>query len=264
MVKVMALNRERLVLFSTISFAAFFTFISTSLWAANQDAISDRLDGVALIGLSPPQDIAYNVPVMPPREALDKIKMALAFIRRKSPFNIVRIETLKNNGPVTIIYDPRYPNPKADVGTVRVAIFLPNIANEDTRPKGGKKFFALIGRHGIKWPLPELAAVIVHELVGHGTQHLENRTETTRNGDLECQASLYQERAHQDFGMDKFSREMIVFQKQLAEICGNFIRYHENHSPDHARVWEVLNPDIPALLAVFKRYLADLDKGSSE
>lgn len=245
-------------MFATISFTAFFTLVTTSLWAANQGAISDRLDGVTLIGLSPPPDVTYDVPIMPPREGLDKIIKALALIRRQSPLNAARIETLKKDGPVTVIYEPRYPNRKIDISTVRVAVFLPSLSKDEGGPADGKKYYAVIGRHGIKWPEPDLAAILVHELVGHGMQHLRGRIEGTRNADLECEATLYQEKAHQDFGMDKFSAEMIKFQKQLAGLCMNFIAYLKKNDPERARLWEAASPDVPELLRAFEDYLKSL------
>ena len=230
---------------------------SDTLAAARNKAVTDNRDGITLIGLFPPPDVTYDVPVLPPREGLDKIIKALQLIRRQSPLNAAGIETLKKNGPVTVIYEPRYPNPKIDLSTVRVAVFLPSLS-KGGGPADGKKYYAVIGRHGIKWPEPDLAAILVHELVGHGMQHFRGRIEGTRNADLECEATLYQEKAHQDLGMDKFSAEMIKFQKQLAGLCMNFIAYLKKNDPERARLWEAASPDVPELLRAFERYLKSL------
>ena len=245
-------------------FAAVFFFLSAPPQAAaKKDLVHDKHAGITLIGLKPPAEIVYDVPIMGPREALERIIKALKLIQGKSPFSVSQFENLKKNGPVTIIYDPRYPDPKADISSVRVAVFLPGLSNGDGGLVEGKKFYALIGRHGIKWPLSELAAVLVHELAGHGTQHLKGLTKTVRPGDLECQASLYQEMAHQNLGMDKFSSEMISFQKQLAVICRNFIDFIRKHDPESVRLWEVSNPDIPKLLGAFESYLKSMGNESS-
>ncbi len=227
---------------------------SDTLAAARKKPVTDKRDGIALIGLFPPPDVTFDVPVLPPREGLDKIIKALQLIRRLSPLNAAKIETLKKSGPVTIIYEPRYPNPKIDLSTVRIAVFMPSLSKRGA-PTDGKKYYTVIGRHGIKWPEPDLAAILIHELVGHGMQHFRDRIEGTRNADLECEATLYQEKAHQDFGMDKFSAEMIKFQKQLADLCMNFIAYLKKNDPERARLWEVASPDVPELLRGFEDYL---------
>lgn len=254
MVKVIEAHRARPIGFATIWLAAFICLISTPPWADSHIIVEQR-DGMTLAAIKPPPGTSYDVPLMPAREGLKRINAAFRLLHRKSPYSIAQIETLKKNGPVTVIYDPRYPNPKIDISTVRVAIFLPNLSKDKSGTADGKKYFALIGRHGIKWPEPELAAVLAHELVGHGMQHFRDRIEGTRNVDLECEATLYQEMAHQDLGMDKFSGEMIRFQKQLASLCMNFIAYLKKNDPPRARLWEAISPDVPELLSVFDNYL---------
>ena len=214
-------------------------------------------DDITVIGMHPPAGVAFNVPILGPGEALEKITKALALIKRESSYSATRIETLKKNGSVLIVYDPRYPDRNADLATVQVALFLPKFfAQGEDVP--GKSFLVVVGRHGIKWPLPELAAVLVHELVGHGMQHLEDRLETMRSIDSECEAWLYTEMAHQNLGMDKFARGMIEFQKQLAYQCDNFLRHLRKNDPAGLKLWEVLNPDVPKLLGRFEVYLDDL------
>ena len=89
-------------------------------------------------------------------------------------------------------------------------------------------------------------------------QHFRDRIEGTRNADLECEATLYQEKAHQDLGMDKFSAEMIKFQKQLAGLCMNFIAYLKKNDPERARLWEAASPDVQELLRAFENYMKSL------
>lgn len=226
--------------------------------AAGQGMVVTEHDGIILIGMSPPPGVTYDVSVVGPSEALDRIRKTLALIQQRSPFATARIETLKKNGPVFIIYDPRYPDSKLNMATLQVAAFLPQFFHEDADGEAGKRFPAVVSRHGIKWPLPELATVIVHELVGHGMQHLEDRRDTMRSLDKECEAWLYEEMANQDLGIDKKSREMIEFRQQLEKIhCSDFKIYMRKSTPSLAKLWDVLNPDVPRLFEIFADYLDD-------
>jgi hypothetical protein len=127
-----------------------------------------------------PGDITdFDVNVMAEGAALKKLCTALDLIYNMSDFSRRKIEILK------AIFKPSYfrkPGSKAP-------------------PK--KDFLIIVSRLGIQWPVRELAAVLVHELVGHGIQHLSDRLKTMRPMDLECEAWMYQERAHQDFKLVK-------------------------------------------------------------
>ena len=108
----------------------------------------------------------------------------------------------------------------------------------------------------IKHPLPDLAGGgIVHELVGHGMQHLRDRLEGRRQLDVECEASLYELNAYHDFKMDKLSWEMILFRKELQEFnCDDFGRYMRKNTPTMMKLWDEINLDVPRLLDVFDEY----------
>ena len=224
-------------------------------------AVGKDYDGITLLSLPPKPGVTYDVDLVDPLPALEKIAAALDILYKESPFSAGKIEALKRNGRVEIIYDPNHPVPKTSMATVQVAKFLPHY-----REKGGygsKNFLAVVGRHGIKWPVRELAAVLVHELVGHGTQHLNDRLATMRNVDLECEAWLYEEKAYQDFRFDKFSREMILFRQQLEGVgftpgyCTDFKRHMQKNTPEMMRFWDSLNPDVPKLLEAFEDFLRD-------
>lgn len=236
---------------------------SDTLAAAHEEAVTGEQDGITLIGLFPPPGGDFDVPIVDPRDGIVRIKQALSIIERESSASARRLQTLKDNGPVTIVYDPRYPIPELHRGTVEVAAFLPKyLPPSDPRFKSGKDFLVVIGRHGIKWPVRELAGVLVHELAGHGMQHFTGRREIMRNMDMECEAWLFQEMAHQDFGIDKLSGPMVRFQKQLASVCDYFIRHLRKTDPEGTRLWENLNPDVPKLLTRFEGYLNKLrDQG---
>lgn len=219
-----------------------------------------EVDGVLLIAKSASSGASYDVPLVDAKAGLEKLKKALALVMGQSPFSRRQIRRLAANGPVVIIYDPSYPKPKADFAMINVAVFLPRLLDKVKRLGAGKKFPTVVGRHGIKWPLKELGAVLVHELVGHGIQHLKNRRDVMRLGDMECEAWLYEEMAYQDFGLDKFSSEMIRFRKELDGQCRNFSRYLREKDPKGLKLWENLNPNVPKLLNSFEAYLKDLKR----
>ena len=234
--------------------------------AAASVAVGKDYGGITLLTMSPNPGVEYDVYLVDPVYALEQMIRALDIIYRESPFSAGKIEALKKDGKVEIIYDPNHPNPDTSMASIQVAKFLPRYRGIDGH--GGKNYLAVVDRHGIKWPLRELAAVLVHELVGHGTQHLNDRFKSLRNVDLECEAWLYEELAYQDFRFDKSSREMIKFRQQLEGInltpghCSEFKRYMQKTMPGRMRFWESLNPDVPKLLDAFEDYLKDLrDKG---
>ena len=79
-------------------------------------------------------------------------------------------------------------------------------------------------------------------LLDHGMQHLRDRLEGRRQLDVECEASLYELNAYQDFKMDKFAREMILFRKELQEFnCDDFRRYMRKNTPSMMKLWDELN-----------------------
>jgi hypothetical protein len=164
---------------------------------------------------------------------------------------------------VTIVYDPSYPDKMSNMSSIQVALFSPHhYKRSDANGQGGT-FLVIVSRHGIKWPLKELAAVMAHELVGHGIQHLNNRWGKMRLIDMECEAWLYEEMVYQNLKMDKFSNEMIDFKKQLEKQCDNFLRYLRKHDPKGAQLWETLNPDVPRLLQRFQPYLKSIQEAAN-
>jgi len=224
--------------------------------------------GIKLGAIAPKPGAKFDVDIMAPGAALAKIRAALEILYRESPFSAAKIEKLKAAGQVIITYDPNYPDPRANMSAVRVAAFVHQADENDMAGGREKSFLAVVSRPGINWPVRELAAVLAHELVGHGTQHLDGRFKRTRNVDLECEAWLFEEKAYQDFRFDKSSKEMIQFRKELegaglvGGYCSDFKRYLRKHAPARLGLWESINPDVPKLLAAFGDYLRDLrDKG---
>ncbi|MHA1598325.1 MAG: hypothetical protein ACTSV1_06345 [Alphaproteobacteria bacterium] len=221
------------------------------------DVLKSETNGISLIGLRSPAGMKFDVPITPPGKALKIIADALDLIIRKSPFTARQIKRLTTAGPVVIVYDPHYPNRLASMASIQVALFAPHFYDNGQRSRK-KKFLIVVSRHGVKWPEKELAAVLVHELVGHGIQHLNARWGDMRRIDMECEAWLYEEMAYQRLGMNKFSREMIDFKKQLAKQCDGFTRHLRNKDKAGLALWETLNPDVPKLLRHFSGYLKQL------
>jgi len=211
--------------------------------------------GISLIGLSPPAGEEFDVPIVDAAQGLQIIAQALALIENGSAFGKAQIERLKKSGPVTIVYDPRYPDKMSNMASIQVALFSPHYYKRAGYNAPASSFLVIVSRHGVKWPLKELAAVMAHELVGHGIQHLNNRWGKMRLIDMECEAWLYEEMAYQGLQMDKFSNVMIDFKKQLEKQCDSFLRYLRNNDPKGAALWDALNPDVPKLLEHFGPYL---------
>lgn len=211
--------------------------------------------GIHLVGMSLPPKADYDVDLLAIEPALDNIRRAIDRIYAGSPFSAERIETLKKNGKVTLVYDAVFP--KSKLASVVIAAFFPDFFQAE---KGGdKEFLVVISRFGVKWPTDKLAAVIVHELVGHGLQHLRGRTEKDRKIDKECEALIYEERAYQDFDVRRDTRDMQQFRRDVrSNWCADFRLYLTQAGLNADKVWNYGKPDVPALLVHFERYIKEL------
>lgn len=209
--------------------------------------------GVALLSVPAQPGKRYDVSLMDKDQGLEKLKTAFNLIAVNSPYSQRQIQRLKDAGTVALVYDPNYPPRTLD--KIIAASFFPHYFDPSGTNPGKRVFLAVVGRHGIKWPVKELAAVLAHELVGHGIQRLEGRIEGSRQLDTECEAWLYEELAYQDLKMDKKAKEMVQFRQELERIhCSDFKRYMAKTMPENLALWDVLNPDVPRLLSYFKIY----------
>jgi hypothetical protein len=261
--------------FLQLSYILFFSLLN--IWPAMTTTLSEKqarqiigektaapaltlseFNGISLIAITPSANKNFNVPIVTAKKALKTIKQALKLIDISSPFSKSQIELLKKNGPVIIVYDPRYPDKLSSMSSVKIALFSPYHYNRKTSNTSGHVFLVIVSRHGIKWPTKEFAAVMVHELVGHGIQHLNDSWGKMRLIDMECEAWLYEEMAYQDLKIDKFSNEMINFKKQLEKQCDSFLRHLRNYDRIGAALWNKLNPDIRKLLKHFADYQKQL------
>ena len=190
---------------------------------ANDARLEETVDGIRFVALPPDRSKTYDTRLMKGSDGLASLKAAMARLTSKSPFSARQLEVLKESGTVALVYLPG-DAPKSAATGENVAVFLPRYAPAGLQQ--GKSFIVVVGRHGVKWPTDELAAVLAHELVGHGMQHQRGRTKAMRPIDLECEAYLYEELANQDLGLDKFSAEMVRFRKGLeSHWCADFKAY---------------------------------------
>ena len=216
--------------------------------------------GLLLLTVDPGDISEFDVNIMAEAPALKKLRTALNLIYNMSDFSWQKIELLKKAGRVLVVYNPRFPDRKSTAAQLLLAVFKPSYFRAPGAKGPPKKdFLIIVSRLGIQWPVRELAAVLVHELVGHGIQHLRDRLKTMRPMDLECEAWMYQERAHQDLKLDKLKKDMVTFRMQLERVnCVGFRTYQRKNEPTEFKVWNALNPDIDRLLISFERYLAHL------
>ncbi|HCY83827.1 MAG TPA: hypothetical protein DHV36_01700, partial [Desulfobacteraceae bacterium] len=240
-------------------------FISSAMVHARTGPLDVRYDGIRIQTVPVDPDRSFDVNLMDAKKAIRKIKQALDLIDKKAKGLSRDINRIKATGDVYIVYNPNYPSREQDLAMVRVALFLPYYLDGQT-DNAKKPLPVIISRHGIKWPTDELAAILVHELVGHGDQYLKGLTDTARSNELECDAWLLEEQAYQDFGIDKSSRNMILFRKQLGGYngrsghCTAFLNHVRKTWPKKMKLYERLNPDVPALRKLLVKYMAHLEK----
>ncbi|MEC7203215.1 MAG: hypothetical protein VXW49_06045, partial [Pseudomonadota bacterium] len=206
--------------------------------------------------VAPRPDAKFDIELLPARPAIDRIKKAIDLLYRRSLFSAQAIKTLQGAGEVYVIYDPHFP--KSRFSSLTIAAFFPDYYQHDG---SSKKFVTVVGRYGAKWPARELAAVLAHELVGHGMQQYRGRMEHVRMIDLECEAYLYEEQAYQDLGLDKRSGEMIKFRQALEDYwCKSFRADIARWDKSKMALWERLNPDVPGILKLYLGYIDRLRK----
>ncbi len=210
--------------------------------------------GINLYAMKLPAVGTYDIDLLASDQALEKMQLAIDLIYKQSPFSVYAFERLKKAGKVTVVYDPDFP--KERFSSVTIAAFFPDFFQKEGHLK---EFLVVIGRYGIKWPLDKLAAVIVHELGGHGYQHLRGRTEQDRKIDRECEALLYEEAALQDFNVVRSTDDMVRFRHNMqTNWCSDFRRYMHDRDPKLMATWNSGKPDVPELLKVFEDYLVHL------
>ncbi len=220
---------------------------------AAEGRLEERAFGVSFVALPKDPKKSFDTKLLKGSDGLKNIKAALHHLVSKSAFSARKLEELKNSGDVTLVYLPG-DAPKSAATGENIAVFLPDFLPESANHR--KSFLVVIGRHGVKWPANELAAVLAHELVGHGIQLKRGRIGKLRPIDLECEAYLYEELANQDLALNKRTSEMVQFRKALeGHWCADFRAYMRQHRRQAMALWDTLNPNIPKLLNIFEAYL---------
>lgn len=238
-------------------FAAILAFAGLTAFADTAqavDAVTFEHKGIRLVARTAPPDVDFGMDITPARQGAEAIGDAIDLLYEKSPYNREAIERLKAAGRVIVIYDPQFP--PRELNKVTIAAYLPDYYDPDGV---SRDFVVIVGRYGAKWSTPELATVIAHELTGHGTQSLRGRVGQVREVDLECEAYLYQEKAQQDLGFDKGSRDMITARQELERYwCADFKTWLRKNRPASLGLWDRKNPDVPAILKDYLAYIEAL------
>lgn len=221
---------------------------------AEEVALRREHRGVELLAHNPTPGERFDTTLVSAQRGFTRLAAALDRLIEKSPRSARELAQLQRTGRVTLHYNPT--NLRNAQGDEAVAVFLPDYIRATARPSRQKIYLVIVGRHGIKWPIDELAATLAHELLGHGRQHRRNRLTGIRRIDAECEANLYEEIANQDLGLDKFSHKMIAFRQAMEyRWCADFKAYMRTERPGEMFLWDQLNPDVTRLLAAFKMYL---------
>jgi hypothetical protein len=244
------------VLLVPILFISIVNMVKASVVSSPEGLHQTVYRGIKIVALPPETGAHFDVSLTRGVVGIRKLEVALDFIYQKSSYNAERISFLQRAGNVFVLYDPNFPKERLHKGMFGLFVNkLPNFINAGKGENGRKNYVMVVGRHGNNWPVRELAGIIVHELVGHGTQHYRGRLSQMLQIDAECEAWLYHERANQDFGVNKRSRFMVTFRRNLEmKYCVNFKSYMKNRLPAELGIWESLNPSVPRLLQMFEVY----------
>ncbi len=236
-------------------FASFMLSLAVLSGYASAAIISEEHRGV-LLAAKPLPGEKLDITPASPAAAIKAMASAVDQVYAKSSFAADKINQLKKNGRIQIVYDAEFP--KLNLLDLTIAAFFPDFFQHGTK---NKDFVVVVGRYGAKWTPDELAAVIVHELVGHGLQHLRRHTSFMRNLDLECEAYLYQEQYYQAAKFDRTTRDQAGFRDALTnQWCSDFIRYMRKHAPDKMIWWGPAPIQVPKLLKIFAQYAQHLKK----
>ncbi len=222
-----------------------------------QDSIVKTIyRGIPIIGVQPDPTVKYDVTIMAPRRALEVIVEGFDLLLQTSPQAVADLTALKENGDLVIVYYPGHPRNVASTLGTDLAYFTARSPFQQGTGSG-KTFTVVFGRYIVKWGAEEIALTLSHELMGHGIQHLKNRLDSMRSLDKECEAYLIEEDVRQRLGIDKQSGMSVRFRQDLEwKFCVSFKQYMAKYEPDALAVWETLNPNVPVLLGVFQRYIA--------
>jgi len=222
-----------------------------------QAALREQHRGIDVVGMQLPPKAEYDIPLADPAATVAKIKAAVDRVLQASPVAAQGFETLSKAGQIRIVYDAAFP--ERSLSRVIVAAFLVG----EFQPQDGKRdFTVIVSRFGANWPMDELAAVLVHELIGHGLQRLRNRFGNDRPIDLECEARLWQQLYITDAGMPQDTQEMVAFRRTTdRRVCHDFRRYVRHLRPDLMQQWDSGRFAMADVIGLFDGYYTTIRKG---
>ena len=249
---------KRIALVLAAGFLGLFVSASAAEAADNGIAIDDYYRGIYLKVV--PADPAFkpDISLVSSDEAMHTLRSAIDLIYEQSPFNANALDHLKTQGDLVVIYDPGFP--EWTRGDITLAAFLPDFFEPAADAPGDTVFVAMLGRYIIKHSPAEIAAEgIVHELVGHGIQHMHGRLATGTKLNIECEASLYEYQAFRDLGVDLHTGYMVRFRQELENHhCDDFKRFMRKRKAWLMPLWDESPLDVKQILALFEEYLAQL------
>ncbi|MEQ9198370.1 MAG: hypothetical protein RLN80_00185 [Rhodospirillales bacterium] len=192
--------------------------------------------------------------VVPPADAIKKIRAALDLIYRKSPLNARLIDRLKEVGTVVLIYDPQHA--ESTLTENRLARFQTETGIEEIDRRTPLTFVAVLGKQVMYRDANELAGTIVHEVVGHGTQHRVGRLARMTVEDRECEARLFQLAAWQDLGVPQRATFVIQFRRSLEHLyCLPFRKWMAQRRHAQATGFDQIRIQPLELATAFRDYI---------
>ncbi len=262
-------SSRRLSLLASLAATLFILTAPAPGWAQNlvdtvwrlrpmtQAALREAHRGIDLVGMQLPPKADFDIPLADPAATVTKIKAAVDRVLQASPVAARGFETLSKAGQIRIIYDAAFP--ERSLSRVIIAAFLVG----EFQPQDGKRdFTVIVSRFGANWPVDELAAVLVHELIGHGLQRLKNRFGHDRPIDLECEARLWQQLYITDAGMPQDTQEMVAFRRTTdRRVCHDFRRYVRHLRPELMRQWDSGRFLMSQVIDLFDDYYVTIRKG---
>ena len=134
--------------------------------SANTRTLLSVHDGITLLYVRAENPSLAPLDALEPADAFERITEALILIKKRSRRHYAAIKAL--DGAVYIRYQPY--GFTGDYASSSLALFRQGTGIRELDAASDRNYVAVLGRYVVQWPAAELAGIIVHELVGHGTQ----------------------------------------------------------------------------------------------
>lgn len=142
--------------------------------SANATTLLGFHDGITLLYVREENPSLAHLDALEPADAFERITEALILIKQRSRRHYAAIKAL--DGAVYIRYLPY--GFSGDYASSSLALFRQGTGVGELDAASDRNYVAVLGRYVVQWPTAELAGIIVHELVGHGTQAKEGSLRT--------------------------------------------------------------------------------------